>query len=370
MANDQATVRVLINALHARSGGGITYLRNMLPRLAADPGLDVHLCLHDEQAPDIPGGDAVTVHLAPCGSGFYATLWWEQLGLPGLARRIGADVVFSPANFGPLFARRPVVLLRNALDVGKTETRLGKRLYWAVLSLMTSLSLRRAPRAIAVSDYARRALTRLVSQSVAARVAVISHGVDDAFSPPDGDGARGDFLLAVGDLYIQKNFLVLIEAMARLHAERSELKLKIAGRPVDPGYAADMKTAIADHGLEDAVELLGHVAPADLVELYRSCAVFVFPSLVETFGNPLLEAMACGAPIVCSDATAMPDVVGDAALLFDPTNVDALTAALQTILDDDERRRDLGVRARARAAQFSWDETARQTAEVLNDAAD
>ena len=126
------TARVLVNALHARSGGGVTYLRNILPRLVADPGLEVHLCVHGEQAGDMPGGAAVTAHLAPCGSGFYATLIWEQLGLPRLARRIGADVVFSPANFGPLLARRPVVLLRNALDVGKTEKRIGKRLYWAV----------------------------------------------------------------------------------------------------------------------------------------------------------------------------------------------------------------------------------------------
>jgi glycosyltransferase involved in cell wall biosynthesis len=360
-----STVRVLVNALHARTGGGVTYLRNMLPRLAADPELDVHLCLHGEQAADMPGGDAVTAHLAACGAGFYTTLIWEQFGLPRLARRIGADVVFSPANFGPLWAPRPVVLLRNALDVGKTEKRIGKRLYWAVLSLMTTLSLRRAPAAIAVSDYARKALTRHVPERVADRVSVIPHGVDETFSPPPAEEAREDFLLAVGDLYVQKNFLALIEAMARLAVDRPGLCLKIAGRPIDPEYAAALEWAIAERGLGDAVELLGHVAPPDIAALYRRCAVFVFPSLVETFGNPLVEAMACGAPIVCSDAAAMPEVVGEAALLFDPGDVDALTARLQEVLADPDLQRDLGLRAQGRAKNYSWDETARRTATVL-----
>lgn len=364
-----ATVCVLVNALHARTGGGVTYLRNMLPRLAADPGLEVHLCLHGEQAADMPGGDAVTVHLAACDPGFYATLIWEQFGLPSLARRIGADVVFSPANFGPLWAPRPVVLLRNALDVGKTEKRLAKRVYWAALSLMTTVSLLRSPAAIAVSGYARTALTRLVPGRVAARVSVIPHGVDETFSPPPAEEVREDFLLAVGDLYVQKNFLALIEAMARLRDKGTGVHLKIVGRAVDPEYAAALTESIAVHGLGDAIELLGHVAPPDLADLYRRCAVFVFPSLVETFGNPLVEAMACGAPIVCSDAAAMPEVVGDAALLFDPGDVGALVARLQEVLADPALRRDLGMRAQGRARGFSWDETGRRTAAVLKSSA-
>jgi glycosyltransferase involved in cell wall biosynthesis len=268
-----------------------------------------------------------------------------------------------------LLAPRHIVLLRNALDVGKTERRLRKRLYWAVLSLMTTASLLRATAAIAVSDYARRALTRHVPASVAARVAVVPHGVEATFSPPPADAGREDFLLAVGDLYVQKNLLALVAAVARLKDAWPGLGLKIAGRPVDPEYAAAVEASIADLGLADGVELLGQVAPPDLADLYRRCAVFVFPSLVETFGNPLVEAMASGAPIVCSDAAAMPEVVGDAALLFDPTDVDALTARLGEALADAALRRDLGARARERARRYSWDETARLTAAVLKQCA-
>ena len=185
------------------------------------------------------------------------------------------------------------------------------------------------------------------------------------FSPPPAGATREDFLLAVGDLYVQKNFLFLLCALARLRADWPGLRLKIAGRPVDPEYAAALKASIAESGLDDAVELLGHVAPSDLAELYRRCAVFVFPSLVETFGNPLVEAMACGAPIVCSDAAAMPEVVGDAALMFDPGDLKDLTGRLREILADPGLRRDLGIRAQGRARGYSWDKTAQRTAAVL-----
>ena len=362
-------VRVLVNALHARSGGGVTYLRNLLPGLAADAGLDVHLCVHAEQAGAAPDDARIRVHRARFRPGFYRTLAWEQALLPILARRIGADVVFSPANFGPLLAPRPVVLLRNALDVGKSERRWRKRLYWTVLSLMTAASALRAPRLLAVSEYARRALTRRLPDAVRRRTAVVHHGVDPLFSPPPAEAARQDFLLAVGDLYVQKNLHGLVAALDILRRGVPEVRLKIAGRPVDADYADRVAAEIAGRGLGEHVELLGHVAPVALAELYRRCALFVFPSLVETFGNPLVEAMASGAPIVSADSAAMPEVLGDAALFFDPEDTAQMAARLATALADEALRRDLGARALARASRFSWAETARLTAALLKDCA-
>ena len=359
-------VRVLINGIHAHSGGGVTYLRNLLPLLAADAGLEIHLCLHENQHESLaPKNTAIHTHLVGCSEGFYRRLIWEQMVLPFFARRLGIDVTFSPANFGPLLAPAPVVLLRNALEVAAAETRLSKRLYWRALSFMTKTSLVRCPRAIAVSDYARQAMTRGLPEAVRARVEVVHHGVGGSFSPPEPGCPREDFLLTVSDIYIQKNLHRLLHALDLLKADYPDIRLKIAGSPIDADYAARLHRIVAERGLDDHVELLGRVQAEDLAELYRRCALFVFPSLVETFGNPLVEAMACGAPIVSADTAAMPEVLGDAARFFDPTDVAAMAACIADALGNADLRRRLSEKSLARAGAFSWEETARRTADVI-----
>ena len=359
-----ATVLVLINGLHAKTGGGVNYLRHLVPELALEEGLEVRLCLHESQRGLFGGlGDHAPIHWVDFSDGFLRRLAWEQMRLPGLARAIGADVTFSPANFGPLLAPRPVLLLRNALAVSAEDRRPGKQLYWAALSLMTWASLAGCRRAIAVSDYAGRAL----AGRHAAKVAVVHHGVDALFHADDSP--RGDFLLTVGDLYVQKNLLRLVEALGPVRERFPGLKLKVAGRRVDDEYAAQVDARIRALGLEETVEMLGHVAPAELAGLYRTCALFLFPSTVETFGNPLVEAMASGAPVLSADAAAMPEVAGDAALYFDPYRPDDMAEKIIHAMGDELLRRDLSRRGLARAREFSWKRTAADTADILRAAA-
>ena len=359
-------IRVLVNGVHAHSGGGVTYLRNMLPALAADPELELHLVVHEGQLTLLgPLDGRIRVHALGFKNGFYRRLLWEQAALPFLARRLAADVTFSPANFGPLLAPAPVVLLRNALAVAETERRFAKRLYWRVLGAMTALSLLGCRRAIAVSEYAARALTGRLPAFVKRRVAVVHHGIGAPFAPPPEGLVREDFVLAVGDLYVQKNLHGLLEALDVLRGRFPGIRLKVAGRAVDRDYEARLKDIIAVRALGPHVELLGGMPPERLADLYRRCALFVFPSFVETFGMPLVEAMASGAPIVSSNAAAMPEVLGDAALFFAPGDTAAMAARLAEALEDGALRRRLGVRALARAGQFSWQEAARRTAQVL-----
>ena len=359
-------IRVLVNGVHAHSGGGVTYLRNMFPMLAADPELELSLVVHEEQLVLFgPIDPRIHVHALGFGNGFYRRLLWEQVALPFLARRLGADVTFSPANFGPLLAPAPVILLRNTLAVAETETRFAKRLYWRMLGVMTALSLLGCRRAIAVSEYAALALTRRLPAFVKKRVTVVHHGIGPPFVPPPEGAVREDFVLAVADLYVQKNLHGLLEALDTLKGRFPDIHLKIAGRAVDREYEARLNDIIAVHALGPHVEMLGEVAPARLAELYRACALFVFPSTVETFGMPLVEAMASGAPIVSSDAAAMPEVLGEAALFFQPGDTAAMAARLAEALGDDALRRRLGEQALARAGQFSWQEAARRTAQVL-----
>ena len=362
-------VRVVVNALHARTGGGITYLRNVLPFLAAEPGFEVHLVLHADQRELTPPPRGVRVHVVHFRDGFVRRLVWEQTALPLLARRIGARVTFSPANFGPLVAPGPVVMLRNTIEVGEVEQRWSKRLYWRALGWMTVLSLLRCRRAIAVSEYARRSLACRLPDRVRRRVVVVPHGVDPVFAPPGAGEAREDFLLTVADLYVQKNLHRLILAVDELSRRFPDLELRIAGRAVDEGYAAELRALVAARGLGNRVHFLGHVETEDLAVLYRRCRAFVFPSLAETFGHPLVEAMASGAPIVSADAAAMPEVVGDAALLVDARDAGAIAGAIARVLEEKALAAELSARALARVRRFDWAETARRTARILDEVA-
>jgi glycosyltransferase involved in cell wall biosynthesis len=256
--------------------------------------------------------------------------------------------------------------VQNAITVGTQERRFGKRLYWASLRAMTALSLLLMRRAIAVSQYV--AETMPAGPRRAAPV-VVHHGVAAVFSPPPNAGAREDFLLAVGDLYVQKNLYTLIEAIALVRRQHPDIVLRIAGTEIDADYAAALHRLVRERGLGDAIVFLGRRDLAELVELFRRCIAFVFPSTIESFGMPLVEAMACGAPVIASNTTAMPEIAGGAALLFNPAEPRDIAAAILRVLGDPALRQSLSERALIRAKTFSWADCARRTATVLREAA-
>ena len=366
----QRSLVVVINGAHAKSGGGVTYLRHMLPELAGTAGVDVRLILHESQRnlfePVPDGVEIVTFDYNP---GFLPTLIWEQFSLPGIARRMGADVLFSPANFGPVFARNHVVLLRNATSVIRLTRRIRPLVYWLMLSAATLASLMTARRAIAVSDYAARVLTFGLGNLLRKKVSVVYHGTAAAKSPrADGAGTE-NVLLAVSDIYIQKNYHTLVRAFAAVRKRHPDLVLTIVGQEIDAHYAASIRDLVRDLGVEEAVRFTGRIETAELAALYRNCRAFVFPSTVETFGNPLLEAMAAGAPVATSKTAAMPEVIGDCGLLFDPDDADDMAARIEELLADPALCRELGAKAASRAQSFTWEKTARQTLAVLREAA-
>jgi glycosyltransferase involved in cell wall biosynthesis len=357
-------LRVGINAVHAKTGGGISYLRNMLPLIAAEPDIAGLLFAADDTVAALAPVDArIELRRVRPWRGWAGLLAWEQIVLPRLLRRDRIDVTFSPANFTPLLAPAPVVLLGTATGMIARERRLHMRVYWAVLTAMTWLSLLVCRRAAAVSAFVRDNLTPGPMKFLRRRVTVVHHGVSAEFRADNEP--REPFLLAVADLYPQKNLHTLIDAFAELAATRPALALRIAGRPIDEGYAAALTAQVARLGLAARVAFLGGVSQDALAELYRRCAVFVFPSTVESFGMPLLEAMASAAPIACARAAAMPEVLGDAGLYFDPDDAAEMARTIATLIDDETRRRALAERGLERAAQFTWTTAAAATVAVL-----
>ena len=359
--------RVLVNAIHAKSGGGVTYLKNILPLLAKDPSLEIHLLLGEKQLDVFTSlDDGISVYPRKIPNNFFLGLLWEQIMLPFIARNLSTNVTFSPSNYGPLFAPRSVIMLRNSLEVGKTETRLVKQLYWLGLRVMTWLSLIRCKRAIAVSKYAEQSLT-FGLRKLLSKVEVIYHGVQNIFLS-NMNQIREDFFLVVSDIYIQKNIHNLLIALASITDKFPNAKLKIAGSSIDVNYLESLNIIIEKNNLQDAVEFLGRKSSEELVLLYQKCQIFIFPSTIETFGNPLLEAMACGAPIACSNTAAMPEIAKDAALYFNPVEPDDIARKIIQLTEDKVLLKSLSQKSLARAELFSWEVTAEKTIEVIKSA--
>jgi glycosyltransferase involved in cell wall biosynthesis len=220
-------------------------------------------------------------------------------------------------------------------------------------------SVKRADHVIAVSEATRQDLIELY-QTSPEKISVLYHGVTPDFQPVTeaarlaavrqkyGLGER-PFILSVGTIQPRKNYQRLIQAFATLDPT---LALVIIG---SKGWKYEaVFSEVAKRGLDQRVHFLGFVADADLPALYSTASLFVYPSLYEGFGLPALEAMACGTPVVASNQSALPEVIGEAGLLVDPGDIEALAAAMARLLTDTSLRQKLAQAGRARAASFTW----------------
>lgn len=363
-------VRVLINALHSKSGGGVTYLRNMLPLLSQDLSLDIHLCIHKDQLALLPTDlGKIKLHLLDFRSSFWGRIFWEQILVPRLGQRIKSDLTFSPANFCPFFANKNVILLRNALSVASIEKRSVKLGYWAMLYVSTACSMMVSRKVISVSKYALRSSGSALTGKMLHKTVILHHGIHTGIIQRPNNSERQDFLLSVSDIYVQKNYKNLLLSVLKLKEKLPNILIKIAGRAIDTEYFSELNMICEKYDLGNNIEFLGHQSHEQLIDLYCLCKAFVFPSTIETFGNPLTEAMSYGTPIACSQNAAMPEVVGDAAIYFDPNDVNEMAEKIEMIYADADLRSALGKKAIERSSLFSWQRTAQQTAAVLKEVA-
>jgi alpha-1,3-rhamnosyl/mannosyltransferase len=304
----------------------------------------------------------------------------NQWALPRRLRTMGADVFHSPnwmipyAAFSRRRGRGPVgvvtihdliPLLYPHFTPRARKTRLQPLFRW-----LFAETVRRADALIVPSETTRRDLVRCfrLSETEAARIAVIPEAADERFRPPEpGAKPSAPTVLYVGRRDPYKNLPLLIEAFARLRAACPAARLRAIGPP-DPRYPEAEQTA-RRLGVESAIEWSGHVGPDAVVAAYQQASVFAMPSRYEGFGLPLLEAMACGTPVVCSDAPALVEVAGGAALHVPTGDAAALAAALRRVLEEPALAAELRARGLARAARFSWRATAEATQRVYEMAA-
>jgi glycosyltransferase involved in cell wall biosynthesis len=280
-------------------------------------------------------------------------LVWYPLALPRRAARDSVNVLHATTMRAPLHTDVPLVVTVHDLAVIRCP--------WAFNRWNAKYSRRTLPRivaaaekVIAVSEFTASELTALLDVP-SKKVAVVRHGVGDSFST-EGRAAEGDYVLCVSTLEPRKNLERLAEAFAG--AKLPDTELRIAG---ESGWGA---VRLRDGTC--TTRQLGHVEDDELAALYRGALCVAYVSLYEGFGLPVLEALACGAPVVAADIPALREVAGDAAVYVDPLDVASISAGLREALS---RREQLSAAGPIRAAGFTWEQAARDTIDVYRDAA-
>jgi glycosyltransferase involved in cell wall biosynthesis len=354
----------LVFMVPGQTGGMEIAARALIPALrTVAPGIRLTAFVNREAAGENLGVDQVVVPVRAT-----RRVEWvrgEQQLLPGLARRAGCDLVHSLASTAPArgrFARVTTIHDLNYLVV--PDAHFGLR--GLGMRLLVPLAARTAHRVLADSGSTRDDLVARLGVA-AGKIDVVPLGLGQpAVADPTlarelrGRLALGErpVLLSLSAKRPHKNLRGLIDALALIAVERRPV-LVLPGYPTP--HEAELRRHAADRGVADDVRFLGWTSDADIEGLFAISAGFACPSFYEGFGLPVLEAMARGVPVACSDRASLPEVAGDAALLFDPGDPAAIAAALERLLHDTAEAKRLRAAGRVRAAGFTWERSAETT---------
>ena len=376
LAPDAASVRVrLLVSEYAQVSGLSRYVSMLYRELLQLPGIDVGLV--PIAPPRLPNalwalGRRIGYDVATFLQIYPVT--WPDVN--------GAVVHLTQGSHATLVlrrARRPVVVTVHDIIHYQHRHDPSMHIYrhhiqrW--FDMMAIRALRRAPAILAVSEYTRQALIK-VAGVPPDRVHTVYQGVDreqfrpsavpPAFYERYGLSPQVPYILHISTDEPRKNLLALIQAFATVHREHPDAVLLKIGWPLYPRERERALARLEALGLQDSVVFVDDLPDRDLVYFYNVARLLAFPSRAEGFGLPVLEAMASGLPVVCSNAGSLPEVAGDAAWMVDPDDVTGLATALGSLLADPAQADRLRQAGLARAAEFSWARTARQTVEVYS----
>ena len=357
-------MRIGIDAHHVgvQEGGNERYCENVIRCLASAPAQQDELFVfsyREAARRRIPNGRITHLPLNR-----RSVAWQRAVELPLHSWRLDLDVLHVPFNFLPVFRCRKVITIHDLTFLHLPQTHYPlERLRMVV---MTKLAARRADHILTVSEFIKQDIVDHYNLAPDL-VTVAPNAADrDVFRPLDSVMRQAfrrawridyPYFLWVGIMQPRKNVATLVEAYVRLRATgHTDNHLVLVGRL---GWMyEDVLRLIEDRGLAPVVHRFDEVDAAALAGFYSEATALVVPSHWESFGLPIIEAMSCGCPVVCSHAAAMPEIYGDAALAFDPAQPDELVDRLSRLLDDSALRDDLVVRGFKNADRFSWERTA------------
>jgi len=364
-------ISVDAHAIGCRLTGNEVYIRNLLKqfaRLDEDSELIAYISKEGVKA-DLPA----RIRTRGVSQNPYKRLGMD---LPQHLLRDRPDLLHVQYT-GPLFSAAPLVV--SVHDVSFLEyPQYFTRFRSLQLRLTVQQTVQRAARVLTPSEYSRRAILKHY-RIPEDKVVVVPNAVAGQFRPIEREvartairrkfGIRRPFVLTVGDLQPRKNHVGLLHAFGDVLKAEPKLPHDLVFVGKETWYSRELHRAVDRSGVRDRVHFAGFVEDSDLVKFYGACDLFAFPSFYEGFGLPILEAMACGRAVVCSRATAMPEVANAAGILFDPGSKEEIARAMLDVLLNAELRARLERLGLHRAAGFSWEKSAAQTLDVYYDVA-
>jgi glycosyltransferase involved in cell wall biosynthesis len=307
-------------------------------------------------------------------------LGWTVLGLPRAARGAALDVYHAPAYTAPLWGVHPLVLTIHDVSYARHPEWYPYHRDWMRRAFYRA-SARAADTIVTDSEFAKQEIIEAYGLAPD-RIEVIPLGVGRIFRPAsipsdsrDGDDprvtqiTRKPFILHVGDLHARRRVEVALRALIEARKDRRVGDVVLVAAGIDRGVGRALRQSAAEAGAPDALVLAGAVDEPTLVALYQQARAFVYPSVYEGFGLPLVEAMACGTPVIAARAATAAEVTGTAAVLLPPGDTGAWIEALTSVLTDQARVASMRAAGVARAAGFTWARTAARTYEVYRRAA-
>ena len=304
-------------------------------------------------------------------------LWWHQAGVTLAARRRGAALLHLPAGLGPVAGRFPVVTtIHDVMPIRLAA--LFRPWYRRYAGIVMPRLARRSRIIITVSETAKQEIAEEFGLGPE-RIRVIPHGVDPGFRPLATDDPRAldvrhryglpeRFVLAVGSIEPRKNLDRLLQAIGLLRSRADMRDIALVHSGPEGWRPEHVWQRAQDLGLNGATRFLGYTPAPDLQVLYGLARAFVYPSLWEAFGLPVIEAMACGCPVVTSGLSSLPEIAGDAALFVDPLSVEDIASGVAAVWGNDPQRAALIARGLERARHFTWERAARDTVAVYETA--
>ncbi|TWT79212.1 D-inositol 3-phosphate glycosyltransferase [Planctomycetes bacterium CA13] len=319
---------------------------------------------------------------APHGIGRFATevrnrlSGWDDLPLDGsptspsdswrLAKCLKqnkASIYFSPGYNVPLYASCPVVAtVHDLIHLHcADETSIAKRAYYRYVQRPM---IRRSPVTLTVSEFSRQEIIDWYDIAES-QVVVVGNGVSEEFKPDEiALPSKRPYFYFVGNTKPHKNVESLVKAFAIVAEKYGDVELKLVAKPSDA-----IRRLVALTPVKDRIEWIRGASDVKLAEQYRGAVATVLPSFFEGFGLPLVEAMACGCPVIASDRTSIPEVVGDAGILFDPNNIDHIADCMIRVLDDSELRAAMKQKGLQQAAKFRWSQVGERVRRALQSVA-
>ncbi len=348
------------------------YVKYLLGHIAInDPAINLILCSNKEI--DFEKSQKTKL-IENCGFiwGQNSNLWFQSL-LPLILKKNRVDLFHGTLFLNPILSKVPsiITIYDMVLDV------FPKTMYWKnrlPLKLLIKISAKKASRIIAISESTKKDIIKYIGIEQK-KIRVIYPGVSDQFSPQISESdiiilnnlkLSPGYILTVCTLEPRKNLIRLLHAYKMVVTGNGNVpQLVIAG---GHGWLKeDINKIVYSLGLREKVLFTGYVPDADLPALYRNAGVFVYPSLYEGFGLPPLEAMACGAPVISSNNSSIPEVVGDAGLLVDPYSANEIARAIALVLSDSDLNTRMKRAGIIRSRLFSWDKTARETLKLYQE---